>query len=77
MYTFFPHNLQVDADFAVNLLGELVRAYLAATNILYQVSQSVHLSESAICLFFFFFFFLIGISRFYWQLLTIITIINK
>lgn len=29
---------QVDADFAVDLLGELVRAYLAATNILYQVS---------------------------------------
>ena len=57
MYTFFPHNLQVDADFAVNLLGELVRAYLAATNILYQVSQSVHLSKSAIYLFFFFFSF--------------------
>lgn len=28
----------MDADFAVDLLAELVRAYLAATNIRYQVS---------------------------------------
>ena len=33
------HFLQVDADFAVDLLGELVRAYLAATNIRYQVAK--------------------------------------
>ena len=29
----------MDADFAVDLLGELVRAYLAATNIRYQASH--------------------------------------
>ena len=33
----FPY-IQVDADFSVDLLGELVRAYLAATNICYQVN---------------------------------------
>ncbi len=31
--------MQVDADFAVDLLGELVRAYLAATTISYQVRK--------------------------------------
>ncbi len=38
-YASFMSFLKVDADFALDLLGELVRAYSAATNISYQVSR--------------------------------------